>query len=153
MFVILLALTLFTSGLIIAGAVTDFLKLRIPNILPVLIIIGFIGAYALHIMLDTNASFQDLSSHIYAFIGTLVVMMILFFLKLFGGGDAKMIAAIALWTGISGLPMFLMLTTVMGGVLAITSMILRKTIIGQRGIARLLNYPLNAKWLDSRPCR
>jgi len=140
MFVVLLTLTLFTSGLIIASAVTDFLKLRIPNIISILIILCFVGAYGLHMVLETNASFQDLSSHLYAFGGTLVVMMVLFFLKLFGGGDAKIIAAISLWTGTQGLGMFLMLTTIAGGVLAITSIILRKTKIGQKLISKMLRY-------------
>lgn len=150
MFVVLLTLTLFTSGLIIAGAVTDFLKLKIPNILPVLIILCFIGAYGLHTILDTNASFQELPSHLYAFGGTLVVMMLLFFLKLFGGGDAKIIAAIALWTGTGGLSMFLMLTTVAGGGLAILSIILRKTKIGQVIITRLLRMPyLKEGWVGA----
>lgn len=140
MFVVLLALTLFTSGLIIAGAITDFLKLRIPNILPILIIGCFAGAYTLHMTLDSNASFQDLSSHLYAFIGSLIVMMILFFMRLFGGGDAKIIPAIALWTGAQGLGVFLMLTTIAGGVLALLSIALRKTKIGQKLISKLLKY-------------
>lgn len=150
MFVVLLTLTVFTAGLIIAGAVTDFLKLRIPNIIPLLIILCFVGAYGLHMVLDTNASFQDLSSHLYAFGGTLVVMMVLFFLKLFGGGDAKIIAAIALWTGTSGLAHFFMITTVMGGILAITSLTLTKTKIGKTIITKLLkHHSLQNGWVGA----
>ena len=138
--IIILTLILFTSGLIIAGAITDFLKLKIPNILPAAIIFCFIGAVITQEILGKNA-FQDLSSHLMSGGVMLAIMMVLFFLRLFGGGDAKIIPAIALWTGLNGLPLFLMVTTIAGGLLALLSIILRKTKMGQSLIKKAVSVP------------
>ena len=147
--IIILTLILFTSGLIIAGAITDFLKLKIPNILPVAITLCFIAAYATQEILEKNA-FQDLSSHLISGGVMFVIMVVLFFLKLFGGGDAKIIPAIALWTGSNGLPLFLMITTIAGGVLALTSIGLRKTTVGQSIVTRALKIPaIQNGWVNA----
>ncbi len=136
---IILTLIVFTSGLIMAAAVTDFIKLKIPNILPVAIIICFVISYGTQEILGKNA-FQDLSSHLISGGVMLVIMTVLFFLKLFGGGDAKLIPAVALWTGLNGLPLFLMVTTIVGGGLALISIIIRKTKMGQRFITKMLRF-------------
>jgi len=150
MIIILFTLTLFTSGLIIAGGITDFLKLKIPNILPALIILCFSVAYSLQAILNTNAGFQELSSHLIAFVVTLLTMMALFFFKLFGGGDAKLIAAISLWIGLQGMPLFLMVMTIAGGVLAIISVIMRKTKLGQGLTVKLTQInSLKGGWINA----
>ena len=122
-----------------AAAVTDSLKLKIPNVISGAIIICFATAYGLQEILEKNA-FQDLSSHLISGGVMLVIMMVLFFLKLFGGGDAKIIPAIALWIGLNGLPLFIMVTTIAGGTLALTSIALRKATIGQKIITKMLHY-------------
>ena len=43
-----------------------------------------------------------------------------------GGGDAKLIAAASLWLGLSGLMSFLVYTAIMGGVLTLGLLALRK---------------------------
>ena len=77
---VILTLILFTSGLIMAAAVTDSLKLKIPNVISGAIIICFATAYGLQEILEKNA-FQDLSSHLISGGVMLVIMMVLFFLK------------------------------------------------------------------------
>lgn len=150
MFIALFTLTLFTSGLIMAGAVTDFLKLKIPNILPILIIGCFAIAYPLAMHLGTAASFQPLSSHLTAFGISFVAMAILFFMRLFGGGDAKMIPAVTLWCGTDGLGIFLMIMSIIGGLLAIISITTRKTKFGQTLITKLLKYQsLQNGWVNA----
>ena len=47
-----------------------------------------------------------------------VVSVALFFGRVFGGGDAKMIPAVVLWVGPAGIPAFLFGTAIAGGVLA-----------------------------------
>jgi prepilin peptidase CpaA len=50
--------------------------------------------------------------------GVLLVCAILFYLGLFGGGDAKIIAAASLWTGLSAAAPFVMSMAIAGGILA-----------------------------------
>ncbi|PCH99376.1 MAG: hypothetical protein COB76_05900 [Alphaproteobacteria bacterium] len=148
--VILLTIILFTIGTITAAAVTDFLKLRIPNIIPVIVTFCFGGAWIANSYFDLTMFEQPLSSHMIVGGVMFIVMVVLFFLKLFGGGDAKLIPAICLWVGLNGLPVFLMITTFVGGLLAILSIILRKTNFGQRVITRLIRYPiLQNGWIQA----
>lgn len=50
----------------------------------------------------------------------------LFYLGIFGGGDAKVIAAASLWIGFPGAPKFLFVMALAGGLLAATLIILRR---------------------------
>lgn len=50
----------------------------------------------------------------------------LFALKVWGGGDVKLAAAVALWTGFGGLPRFLLVMALAGGVLAVAVLALRR---------------------------
>lgn len=145
--IIILTLILFTSGLIIAASVTDILRMKIPNILPALIIAGFVIAWGFKMALGLDV-FQSASSHFATAIVMLVIMMILFFAGVFGGGDAKIIPAITLWIGVQGLPTFLMMTSLAGGILAVISITLRKTTIGQKLLTKLINKPyLQNGWI------
>lgn len=138
--IIILTLILFTSGLIIAASVTDILRMKIPNILPALIIGGFVVAWGIKMALGLDV-FQSATSHFATALVVLVIMMILFFTGVFGGGDAKLIPAIALWVGVQGLPSFLMVTSVVGGVLALISITLGKTKLGQKILTKLIKKP------------
>jgi len=147
--VIILTFMLMTTGLVISAAVIDFLRLKIPNIISGAIIGCFFASYFIHDFLGKDAM-QDLSSHVMAGAIMLMIMVTLFFLRLFGGGDAKIIPAIALWTGLNGLPLFLMVTSIVGGVLAIISMILRKTEMGQSILNKAIQYPqLQNGWVNA----
>ena len=59
--------------------------------------------------------------------GGLTVGFILFALKVLGGGDAKLIAAIAPWIGLSSLVGFLFNMAFAGGVFAIALLVFRRT--------------------------
>lgn len=146
--VIGLALILFTLGAVIAAAFTDFLKLKIPNIIPIIVAIGFVLAWGTHHQLDLGIFQQSLTTHLIVGGCMFFLMITLFFLKLFGGGDAKLIPAVALWVGTQGLPAFLFITTVVGGLLAVISIILRKTTVGKKIVATLLHAPrLQRGWI------
>lgn len=53
----------------------------------------------------------------------LVLGFVLFHLKLMGGGDSKLIAALGLWTGLSQMGPFLFYTAVAGGVVALAVLV------------------------------
>jgi prepilin peptidase CpaA len=50
---------------------------------------------------------------------------VLFHFKLFGGGDAKLLAALAIWSGFHSLMSFLIVVSLLGGVLALILLITR----------------------------
>lgn len=138
--IIIMTLTFYVLCLVITAAYTDLIKLRIPNIMPVLITASFVLAIAIDVFTGAGI-FQSPTSHLIAGAIVFAVMLILFFMRLFGGGDAKLIPAVALWVGLQGLPVFLMMTTIIGGILALLSIFLRKTKIGQTLLTKLLHYP------------
>lgn len=137
---VILTLTVFSIGLLFAAAYSDVTRLRIPNFLPAIIVACFAVAYAIGIVFDTGL-FQSFQSHLIAGGGAFIIMTTLFFMNLFGGGDAKLIPAVALWVGIKGLPHFLMIMAIIGGLLALASIALRKTKHGQKIITTLIRYP------------
>lgn len=105
------------AGLLVAGVLAamlcDVTRFRIPNAIP-LAIAALFPLFAL-----TATMPAPWLSHLAAGGLALTVGLVLFQLRLFGGGDVKLIAAIALWLGLSGLPQFLMHMGLIGGVLGI----------------------------------
>ena len=100
--------------LLIAAAASDALSFRIPNWLTALTAILFFPmAWA------TGLPLHDFGTHLLAG-GLLFIVGFAFFqLNLFGGGDAKLMAAAGLWFGTSQILPFLFLTAVAGGVLGV----------------------------------
>jgi prepilin peptidase CpaA len=109
---VFLAQTLFPFLLVTAG-VSDFLTLRIPNILTIATALAFFPMAFLTGMPVEQALWQCVAA-----IALLAVGFGLFAAGLFGGGDAKLLAAAALWFGWPELAHFLIYTALAGGVLA-----------------------------------
>jgi len=137
---VVLALTFYVLGLVAVAAYTDLVKFKIPNIIPVLIVLSFVVALVVDIFTDGSV-FQSPVNHLVTGVVVFIVMLALFFMRLFGGGDAKLIPAVALWIGIQGLPVFLIVTTMAGGVLALLSVFFRKTKTGQVLLTKLRYHP------------
>ncbi len=105
----------------IASCLSDLRAMRIPN-LHVLIIIGaFILAYLL-----SPESFGRWWEPMASFIIVFVVTYIMFAVGMIGGGDAKLAAALALWTGLPGLAAYMFYMAIMGGVLGVLALVIRK---------------------------
>ena len=99
--------------LMIVAALTDILSFRIPNWLTVLTALLFLPmAWA------TGMPLVDFGWHLAAGLGLFVLGFVLFSLGLFGGGDAKLMAAAGLWFGTSQSLAFLAMTAIAGGLLA-----------------------------------
>ena len=147
--IIALTLIVFTIGLCIAAAVSDFLHLKIPNLLSGLIIATFaITATLDHVM--GLGLFDDIASNLIIGVLSFGVMLICFFTGLFGGGDAKMISALSFWMGVIGMPVFLMVTAIAGAILAIASITMRKTNHGQRILSKLnAHETLHNGWIGA----
>jgi len=106
--------------LLIVAAISDARYYRIPNWLNAVIALTFLVS-----QLSQSSSGTEMIVHLVAAALVLLIGFILFSLNLFGGGDVKLITALALWTGFAALPRFILLTTLAGGVLALLLLILR----------------------------
>ena len=140
MTVIALTFILFTLGLTMTAAVTDFMRLKIPNLYPSLVF-GLFGVVAAMNQFTAVTLFENIINNLVVGIIALVVMIACFFMRVLGGGDAKLIAALSFWVGTQGLPVFLMVMTIVGGLLAIISIAMRKTSLGQTILTKLATHP------------
>jgi prepilin peptidase CpaA len=103
------------AGVMTAVAVVDFRRLVIPN--------GLVAALCLLWLLEiasTPGPSPDAALETAAVAAlALVAGSALFALRLIGGGDVKLFAAAALWTGAGAVPQLLLLTVLLGGGLAL----------------------------------
>ena len=100
--------------LLIIAATSDVMSLRIPNWLTLLTAALFFPMAWL-----THMPLHEFIPHLVAGVVLFVVGFVFFQVGLFGGGDAKLMAAAALWFGTAKIVPFLFLTALAGGVLAL----------------------------------
>lgn len=118
----LLALAL--PALVIAAAVKDLTSFTIPNWISLALAAAFVPA-ALAAGLPPAA----VGLHLAVGVGALAAGMALFALRWIGGGDAKLMAAAALWLGLPGLAPFLIVTMFAGGALSLALLSLRAPLL------------------------
>ncbi|MEM8935308.1 MAG: prepilin peptidase [Pseudomonadota bacterium] len=115
-----LALAVFPAALIIAAA-NDVYEFKIPNWICIVLISAFPTAgMAAGAPLDTMVEGALLGA------GALAFGFALFAGRVIGGGDAKLIASIAPWIGVSAFGLFLINMAISGLVLAIGMMAFRR---------------------------
>lgn len=105
--------------LVLFAAVSDLRSMRIPNWISVALIVLF----AIGIPFGLS---ENLTAHLIVFGIAALIVLGLFFAKLAGGGDVKLIAALALWMGPAGIVPFILYMALAGGVLAIAAIVLTK---------------------------
>jgi prepilin peptidase CpaA len=99
-------------GLVLVAAANDIMRFEIPNWLCGLIVLMF--------PIAAMVSPQPTAwlSHLAAAILILSVGLIIFNFKIMGGGDVKLLAALAIWTGLGDLIDLLLATAIAGGLVA-----------------------------------
>lgn len=107
-------------ALLMLAAIFDVLTLTIPNWLCALLAVSFFPAALL-----AHFPYAALAAHLTCGFGVLTATFLLFQFGWFGGGDAKLAAAAALWLGWESLPVFLLQTAVWGGALSLLLLLLR----------------------------
>lgn len=111
-------LLVFLAALFILGviAVMDVRKRRIPNVL----VLAVVGVALAHMALswDVSSIANDVIWAGLVFAGSLGF----WFLKMFGGGDVKLMFAASLLVGFRALPDFLVLTAFLGGALGVLTL-------------------------------
>jgi prepilin peptidase CpaA len=105
--------TLFPLLVIVAGA-GDVLSRQIPNRLVLLIALCFFPLAWVHGMPPSV-----MLLHAGAGLAVLLAGFALFSFGFLGGGDAKLMGAAAIWFGLAGLPQFLLMTVLAGGLLGL----------------------------------
>lgn len=102
------------AGLLIAAAASDWRSMTVPNRYS-LALAGLFPSYVLASGIEADWT----GSLIYAAIA-FAVGFLLFVLRICGGGDVKLFAAVALWAGPAYFVPMLFYTTVSGGIMALS---------------------------------
>jgi prepilin peptidase CpaA len=110
----------FPAAMAFAGAM-DLLTMTIPNRVSIVLIAAFAVAAAM-----MGIGWWALASHVGAGLLMLAVGIGMFALGWLGGGDAKLLAATALWLGFDHLLPYLLLTAIAGGALALAILFYRR---------------------------
>lgn len=106
------------GALLIWAAVSDYRTMLIPNWIP-LSILGLFAAYQItQGMMDLSSTAVPLVPSLIAGGVTLVVFTILFALNWVGGGDVKLISAMAFWAG-NFIGEFIIIMALVGGLVAV----------------------------------
>lgn len=111
--------------LMIYAATLDVLTMRIANGISIALVLGFLLVAPV-----AGMPMQQMLMHLAAGSAVLLAAMLLFSLRLLGGGDAKLLAAAAVWIGSEQLVPFLVCVTIFGGALAILLLAYRHTPAG-----------------------
>jgi prepilin peptidase CpaA len=157
-------LRFFVLAILFFVAYTDWVKFKIPNSLSLTLFfsgLAFVafapsGAGLLSPELFGSAGFRR---HLIAFAATLILGFTLFALKLWGAGDAKLLAAVSIWNPYTDLPLLFLSVCCVGGVVALAITVakgtLKTTINNLRGIfiGALVGAPMSSSALASSGSR
>jgi prepilin peptidase CpaA len=116
-----LLLMLVLPALLAAAAACDLASFTIPNSLSLALAAVF-ALFALVVHLPPGA----FSFHLLAGLIALGAGFALFAFGYIGGGDAKLFAAVALWLGLHDFLAYALVSSVMGGLLTLTLLMLRQ---------------------------
>ena len=107
------------TALLLLAAGYDVVQLRIPNAIPLALAMAFL------LKAVVVGPEHGWLSHLGGFALTLLLGFILSAFGIVGGGDAKLLAAVALWLGLAPLPLFLLIMSLLGGLLAVLVLMMR----------------------------
>ncbi|MCW8915943.1 MAG: prepilin peptidase [Magnetovibrio sp.] len=108
-------------ALVLYGAWSDARTLRIPNWVSLSLLAAFFPA-----VLTAQIGLEAIAWHLAAGVVVLIGGIVLFAFGLFGGGDAKLMTGVALWLGWDQMLWLLAVIVLVGGILSILVILLRK---------------------------
>lgn len=100
-------------GAVAFAAAMDLFTMKIPNRISAVLVLAFFPLAAL-----AGLGAWEVLDHVGAGLCVLALGIILFIPGWFGGGDAKLMAAIALWIGFDNLPLYALYVAIAGGIIA-----------------------------------
>lgn len=104
-------------GIIAWAVVNDCLSYRIPNAACAALVLLY--PFWLAVAWPAEDPWLQIAAHAGVALAALVVGFILFILRAFGAGDAKLLAATALWAGPAMILDLVLVTAIAGGVLSL----------------------------------
>jgi prepilin peptidase CpaA len=107
--------------LLLYAAWHDVSTMTIPNWVSISLALAFVPA-----AMTAGLSWEQIGWHLVFAAAVLVACAVLFYLNVFGGGDAKVIAAASLWTGMTATAPFVLGMAIAGGALAGVLIVLRR---------------------------
>jgi prepilin peptidase CpaA len=107
--------------LLLFAAWHDVSTMTIPNWISILLAVMFVPA-----ALSAGLPLEQIGAHFVFSAIVLLVCAALFYLNVFGGGDAKVIAAASLWTGLGATGTFVIGMALSGGALAGLLILMRR---------------------------
>lgn len=110
----------FTAAMVCA-AISDLRTLQIPNWVSALVAVMFLPSALL-----ADISLHGIAIHYGTGLLLFVIGALLFARGLFGGGDVKLLAATGVWVGWVNLLPYLLVVSILGGLLALASILLRR---------------------------
>lgn len=119
----LLIVTLFFAAPLLVSAWTDFNTMRIPNT----VVLALFGFFFLTLPLHWQGV-SVLGEHLAMFGTFFAAGFAMFAFGWLGGGDAKLMAATALWFGFDDALLYIAYTTMIGAVIAIFLMVTPKVV-------------------------
>jgi prepilin peptidase CpaA len=127
-------------GAVALAAALDLLTMKIPNRISAAMVLAF---FPLALLAGLGAA--DLVHHVAAGLIMLAVGVLLFIPGWFGGGDAKLMAAIGLWIGLENLFPYVFYVAIAGGIIAavftsVRSVPLPRMFLGEAWALRLHRY-------------
>lgn len=114
----LTALAIYGLALLAAG-LSDLVRYQIPNT----ICLALVAAFALF---APSLPLGAVAWHVACGVAILAATALFFAFRLIGGGDAKLLAATALWLGWQNLASFILVTAIAGGILGLLLLALRR---------------------------
>ena len=103
--------------------VTDLRQLRVPNLVP----LGIAGLFFVHgLSAHEGVAFIP---HLLTGAAVLLITFSLFIFGACGGGDAKLLSALALWMGPAHIGVYILLTALLGGLTAVGLLGLKKLLV------------------------
>lgn len=102
------------------AAMMDLFTMTIPNRISLVLVVSFFVVAPL-----TGMPLEDFGAHVGTGFAVLVLGIALFAFGIVGGGDAKLLAAASLWIGYEELLPYVVMVTVMGGLLALALLVYR----------------------------
>ena len=121
MSIITLIMTLIVFVLTLLSCISDVRSMRIANWYSLAIVGCFVPAW-----LATPELFHSIAQQAGALGLMFAVTYIMFSYGMMGGGDSKYASALALWIGLKGLMPFMFYMALMGGVVGLATLFIRK---------------------------
>lgn len=112
------------AGLAASGS--DVKAMTIPNELVGIIAAAFFAGFGITSISQQSHIFEGFFHHIIAALIVFSATALLYFFKVIGGGDSKLATAFGLWAGLGQLVTFVFYWAIIGAVLGIAALVIRK---------------------------